>query len=199
LSILDQVPHLKIDYVGVDLSSQILSHAKKVASQLPGHISCSFVCDDITHWISTTHQESFDLVVGIASFHHLPSPKDRLFVLKHIYKLLSYEGWLLLTNRSLSSWVISSYRKAFIKSCFRFFFSRGKLSRRDLFVPWKTKEKTYQRYYHFFSLNELRNLLIRSGFVVDKLHYMNTQGQKTDHRFGSKNSFLLAKKSVLQK
>jgi ubiquinone/menaquinone biosynthesis C-methylase UbiE len=150
LSILDQVSHLQIQYVGVDLSHQLLSHAKKVAETLPENISCSFICDDITHRITSTEQESFDLVVGIASFHHLPSEKDRIFVLKHIYKLLKYDGQLLLTNWSLSSWVITSYRKPLARSLFCSFLSRGKSSWRDILVPWKSKETVFHRYYHFF-------------------------------------------------
>jgi hypothetical protein len=65
-------------------------------------------------------------------------------------------------------------------------------------VPWKSKETVFHRYYHFFWLDELRHLMRRSWLVIEKLCYLDTQGKETNNARVSKNSFLLAKKSVLQ-
>lgn len=43
----------------------------------------------------------------------------------------------------------------------RFFFAK-----KELFIPWRVKDKTYFRYYYLFSKNELKKLLEKNGFFV---------------------------------
>ena len=53
LSHLTQIKEIKINYVGVDISENLLSFAKKQISgkAAPKNITATFVCDDIAHYL----------------------------------------------------------------------------------------------------------------------------------------------------
>ena len=138
--------------MGVDLSEGLLSYAKKENPKM------KFVCEDISEFIVQQKQESFDLIVGTSSFQHIPSFKERLFLMKHFYRLLTYDGKVMMLNRSLSHWFIRKHRKEISKSLGKYLLSFGKKSRRDIMVPWTNKGKTFKRYYHLFDLTELKKL-----------------------------------------
>ena len=51
--------------------------------------------------------------------------------------------------------------KAVGKARRKWFLTRGKYDKRDILVPWKKhaeSDTTYHRYYHLFTLEELRQL-----------------------------------------
>ena len=80
--------------------------------------------------------------------------------MKNFYRLLSYDGTLLMTNWSLSKWFIKKHRKAVLKARFKALIQFDKNKSRDIMVPWTDTRtgEVYERYYHFFSLKELTNL-----------------------------------------
>ena len=92
-------------------------------------------------------QEQYDVIVACASFQHLPSVEERRNLLKNCYKSLKYDGILLMTNWSLSSWFLKTYRKQVARSILMRIFSIGKKDWRDIYVPWKQGEKTEFRFY----------------------------------------------------
>ena len=88
--------------------------------------------------------------------------------MKNFYRLLDYDGMLLMTNWSLSDWFVKKNWKIVMKARLK---SRLKLKSNqahDLMVPRtdNTTGKTYERFYHFFSLKELENLAIFSGLTT---------------------------------
>jgi hypothetical protein len=80
--------------------------------------------------------------------------------MKNFYRLLDYDGMLLMTNWSLSKWFVKKHRKAVLKARFMSLIQFDRSKSRDIMVPWTDTKtgKVYERYYHFFSLKELQNL-----------------------------------------
>ena len=106
-------------------------------------------------YLPTVKTESKDAFIAIASFHHLPSRKERLFALKHMYRALRYGGKICFTNWALSGWMLKRHWKVLLKAVWHTLLSRGKTSRRDFFIPRKSEKQTYYRYYHLFALSEI--------------------------------------------
>lgn len=65
----------------------------------------------MSSYLAKIPQESYDIVISVAAYHHLPTAKERIFVNKNIYKVLSYEGLYIMTNWSRSQWFITKYWK----------------------------------------------------------------------------------------
>ncbi len=196
LHALAQLSHLKIKYIWVDLSEKLLWFAKKEFTDLgsPSHITPTFVCENILTYIPKLSQESVDVVVWIASFQHIPTTKDRFFLLKNIYRILRYDGLLIMINWAFSVWFLKTYTSSLLRGLFGSIFGWKQRSRNDLFIPWKRK----LRFYHIFTLKELRHLLQMSWFVITTLHYI-AKWQPVSSRTQAQNSFVIAKKSVFLK
>jgi ubiquinone/menaquinone biosynthesis C-methylase UbiE len=186
-TLLNQSFPSKFDYVWIDLSDELLSYASKENPNL------TFFQWDITKLIKNFEQESFDLIVWTSSFQHIPTNKERSFLMKNFYRLLDYDGMLLMTNRSLSDWFIKRHWKIVMKAKI---LSRFKWNSRDLMVP-RTDEnwKVYERFYHFFSLKELENLTTFSWLTLKINKFIDGSGQFTDKEKISRSSFLVAAKT----
>ena len=100
--------------------------------------------------------KSFDLLLMIASFHHLSTPERRLQCLQECYRVLAPGGHLV-----FSVWSINQPVKTR-----RTFETWG-----DQIVPWTQKDTTYQRYYYIFRHSEILDLAKRAGFHFQKHHW----------------------------
>ena len=179
----------KFDYVWIDLSDELLSYASKDNPDL------TFFQWDITKLVRNFEQESFDLIVWTSSFQHIPTAKERSFLMKNFYRLLDYDGMLLMTNRSLSDWFVKKNWKIVMKARLKSWLRLSNNSR-DLMVP-RTDEnwKVYERFYHFFSLKELENLTTFSWLTLKKNTFVDWNGQFTDNEKISRSSLFVASKS----
>ncbi len=180
----------QFDYVWIDLSDELLSYASKENSNL------TFFQWDITKLVKNFEQESFDLIVWTSSFQHIPTTKERSYLMKNFYRLLDYDGMLLMTNWSLSDWFIKKHWKIVVKAKILSRFKMNKWSFRDLLVP-RTDEnwKVYERFYHFFSLEELKKLSDFAWLTLKKNTFVDWNGQFTDSEKISRSSFLVAIKN----
>ena len=180
----------QFDYVGIDLSDELLSYASKENPNL------TFFQWDITKLVKNFEQESFDLIVWTSSFQHIPTSKERSYLMKNFYRLLDYDGMLLMTNRSLSDWFIKKHWKIVMKAKILSRFKMNKWSSRDLLVP-RTDENwvVYERFCHFFSLEELKNLNNFAWLTLKKDTFVDWNGQFTDNEKISRSSFFVATKS----
>jgi ubiquinone/menaquinone biosynthesis C-methylase UbiE len=176
-----------IKYTGIDIAEKLLAIGKKNYPQ------ANFIHADMTEAVTKWKQESVDIVISIAAFHHLPNEKSRLFVLKNIYRLLKYDGALIMTNRALSTWFIKKYSKQLIQSISKRVTSLGSNSRRDVFI---TRNKQWARYYHIFSKKRLTELHHQAGFTVQHNHYMDNTWQKTNCSKSARNILTIAYKSI---
>lgn len=144
----------KIDYTGVDFCPEFLKIARKRYPQQ------EFIEQDITE---LDLPKLYDRIVSVATFHHLPSRGLRKKTLKLIFNQLEDDGIFMFSVWNL--WQIK-YLGAHLKAIVRFFTSFFRSSPRDLFIPFAKKK--FERYYYAFFAFELRNMLRRSSFIVDK-------------------------------
>ncbi len=107
----------------------------------------------------------FDALLYIASIHHVPLRMQRRSVLKEAYRVLVRGGVLLVT-------VWARYQLYFLPVLVKNIVARlrGSIeSIGDIVRPWKTRDRVYNRYYHLYSLRELVEDILDTGFkLVDK-------------------------------
>jgi len=116
---------------------------------------------------------AFDYAIGIATYHHLKT-EDRLPAFKELKRVLKPGGYAFIT-------VWNRWQPRFwsLKS--------------EHLVPWRTQEKTLERYYNLFSCGDLRRLIEAGGLRVVSI------APESSYRFPlrnfSRNICLLVKKS----
>lgn len=181
---------IKINYTWVDLSKNLLSFAQK------DNPNDKFICDDITHHIQQVKQESFDFIIWIASFQHIPSQKEREFLMKNFYKALKYNWKIILLNRSMSNRFVNKYTKAIITSWLKTIYTLWWHNFRDLFIPRNSWKKIEDRYYHIFSKKELWKLSKEQWYITEKLTYIDKYWHEIQDRRQSNNTILVWKKQV---
>jgi len=98
--------------------------------------------------------ETFDWAISVATYHHIKGEEERLKALRELGRVLKPGGEAFITvwNRWQS----------------RFWFHR-----KEVAVPWRTKDKTLYRYYYLFSYPELERLAKRAGLEVLKSYSEN--------------------------
>jgi tRNA (uracil-5-)-methyltransferase TRM9 len=177
-----------IDYTGVDNSPELLKFAKKRWGE---NESRRFLLGDATN-LDWWKGEKYDVVFLIAALHHIPSEDLRKKVLKNVGQILSPNGFLIMTNWNLFE---GKYFGYIFKNVFKKIIGKSDLDFRDTFVPWKksgTGEVMAERYFHVFTLRELRRLVKELGFEILENFY-STGGKRTRFWKG-KNIVTIAKK-----
>lgn len=183
----------QFDYIGIDLSEELIQFASKDNPDL------TFIQWDITKLIWTFEQESFDLIVWTSSFQHIPTAKERSFLMKNFYRLLNYDWILLMTNRCLSSWFFKKNWKIVYKARILSWVKINKNIARDILVPRKDNTwKVYNRFYHFFSLNELEKLAVFAWLSIKTNKFMDENWELTDKEKTSRSSIFIATKSPIE-
>ena len=191
-SLLNQNFPGQFDYVGIDLSDELLSYASKDNPNL------TFFQWDITKLVKNFEQESFDLIVWTSSFQHIPTSKERSFLMKNFYRLLDYDGMLLMTNWSFSSWFIKKNWKTVMKARVLSWLKFDRWSSRDLLVPRNDNDwKVYERFYHFFSLKELEKIATFSWLAIKTNTYLNDNWEFAENEKISRSSFFVATKTPI--
>lgn len=148
----------KVEYYGVDFSEKLIEIAQKnyphfhfqVANALNLPFSDNF----------------FDKIFSIRVIAHIPSRDFRLQFLKEIKRVLKPEGLLILTTWYL--WNLKFKRNFFLmlKNIFLKIIGKSKLDFGDAFIPWQNK---IWRYYHYFTKKELKKLVLKAGFKIEKI------------------------------
>jgi ubiquinone/menaquinone biosynthesis C-methylase UbiE len=170
----------KIEYVGIDQSDELLVIAKKLFAQE--------IKDGWVQFFSNATEEKqfldsfFDVVLMIASFHHLPSHESRLNLLTKTYKEMKRGGTLIIAVWNLES----EWAKAKINKNWKM------IGENDFLIPWKNPqgEILAERYYHHFSKEELKNLLEESGFTIRQLEF--SEQATTSDKKGGRNLIAIA-------
>lgn len=93
--------------------------------------------------------ESFDLIICIASYHHILEKKNQIKALKEIQRVLKKNGKLLLCNWMPNKEFIYSQEK---KGKFKFIDKK----RKKVNVSYTFEDKKFSRYYYLFSEDELK-------------------------------------------
>jgi len=196
-----------VEYSGFDTSESSIVFSQKTYNSFLT-IPPVFVVKDMVDFPWPVENESFDIIFMIAVFHHIPSAGLRQEVLREAQRVLKPGGKLIMTNWDLRSiWAV----KKFWPEILRTFFPRSNLDRGDFFTPWKLKkiplnpplvkgeikgdlkrEERIFRFYHSFSLREIKKEIRQSGLTILE-NYYTVSGERSNFLF-SRNILTIAQK-----
>ncbi len=164
----------KIDYTGVDISEELLAHAQ---ARYPQH---RFELIDGEDQLPFT-DESFDVIVSIAVFHHL-APEMAEKALKELQRILKPQGKLILT-----CWYL--WRGRYLDQYHKQKAGQAE-ENRNIFLSFDQKKANPEegRFCYFWKLEELVELVEKTGFSINKKGI--TLGYKGEKR----NYYILAEK-----
>ena len=189
-SLLEEKYQKPFNYTWIDISKNLISLAKK------DHPNLSFTQSDMISYLANQPQESADIILAFACFQHLPDEQQRIALLKNCYRVLRYNWIIIFTNRACSKWFLKTHRKpiclAWLKSIINFW----KTTRRDVMIPRTSDNWTQYRYYHLYSLDELKRYSEFSWLKEITIEYLDRKWQITRMRENANNSFLVAKKTI---
>lgn len=140
-------------YFGIDQSEELVKIAKNRYPE--GH----FIIGNI---LETPYKnEQFDIVICLATLHHVPTGKLRNQAIGEIYRILKPGGILLMTNWYF--WNKPKYLKMLVADT--------SLPFGDFMMPWKlgTGKKRTERYFHAWTKAETKKRLRTNGFEKIKL------------------------------
>jgi 2-polyprenyl-3-methyl-5-hydroxy-6-metoxy-1,4-benzoquinol methylase len=144
------------NYLGLDNSFKLIEHAKR-------NYEKEFEVLDILK-LEELKEDNFDYVFSWATFHHIPGKRLRKKFLEDVYKKTNENGIFV-----LSVWKLRK-RKDFIflslKTFFGNFFKFRLFDWGDLIFTWRGAKKESLRYYHAFSLKELKKEINNSQFKI---------------------------------
>jgi tRNA (uracil-5-)-methyltransferase TRM9 len=125
---------------GIDFSEDMIELAKK-------RLKAEFKVGDI---LKIPYEDNyFDYIICVAAFHHVKK-EDQKKGLQEIRRVLKPGGKLYLT-----CW--NKWQKRFL------------FSEKEAKIPWKIKDKTYYRYNYLFNYFELRRLVKKAEFNIEKI------------------------------
>ncbi|MDP7421594.1 MAG: class I SAM-dependent methyltransferase [bacterium] len=155
-----------ITYYGLDQSEKLIKIARERLHDVTStKKQVSFICTAEEEQSFPDH--FFDLVFMIASLHHLPDSASRTGLLAKMYRQIKPGGRLIIMVWNLfSNWAENKIRRH----------SWKRIGEHDFLIPWKNSDRTVvcERYYHRFSMSEMRDLLEKTGFDLETLEYSGT-------------------------
>lgn len=163
--------NLQVTYTGIDQSKELISIAKEKYPK---------VTFDIGEMTALHYDDaSFNVIMCIATFNHLPDAQSRIKALAEMKRVLKPGGTILMTNWN----VLSDNAQKYV--------DKGKwkivdTSRQDVLVPWVTpigEKLPGDRYYHGYELPELFDLFTNAGFIVEQQYYAK-KGKRTNKSEG---------------
>ncbi|HPT08413.1 MAG TPA: class I SAM-dependent methyltransferase [bacterium] len=157
----------EVSYLGLDNSLELIKLAQKKYSNEKNIFQNKNILN-----IEEIENFDFNYIFCLAVFHHLPGEKKQLSFLKQLYEKMDEKTILI-----LSVWKLRfgfKFFKIFFKSFFSQLFKGRVLNYGDLlFYGFKQHSL---RYYHAFSIKELKKIIKKSGFNIfnlseDKYNY----------------------------
>lgn len=144
-----------VEYFGIDQSQELIEIARKTYPE-----SKFFVGGILNLPFQNNY---FDNICSIAVLHQIPSKELRLQFLKELKRTLKPGGNLIIT-------VWMPRQKKELLACFKYtilkLLGKTDLDFGDAMISFG---KQAERYYHFFSKTELRDLIERAGFKIKEL------------------------------
>ena len=155
----------KANYVGVDNCEALIKKTRKYENR-----KTKFLVGDILDLPFGDNQ--FDYVLCIAVLHHIPSRELQLKALCEMRRVLKPGGKLIMTNWMLLREIYKLWRIVKLLHCY--IVKRNNcLGLKNVLVPWGITGNKINRYYYAFSLAELKRLVKKVGFRIDRAYYMD--------------------------
>lgn len=157
----------EINYLGIDNSKTLLGEARKL------HQNDRFVEGELTERKLWKDLGSFDAIFCVAVLHHIPGRKAQLEILKECRKHLQKDGVLYLSVWNL--WQFNYWKCHFQSIAL-------KLSNwRYVYIPFQKFEK---RFCIALGENYIKELLIEAGLSIEKVNYVDKNGENTNWLMG---------------
>ena len=128
---------------GVDFSSRMISLARKYAAKFDFKADLA-VADALA---LPYCNDTFDYAIAVASYHHIEGKEQRRRAFRELYRVLKPGGEAFIT-------VWNKWQPRFL------------LSGKEVYVPWKSRSNTVQRYHYLYTFYELKNALKATGFKI---------------------------------
>lgn len=159
---MSQITPNKSNYLGIDFAQNLLTIGHK------NYQKVKFVLGDITDnktWTKITQKAKFNLILCIATLHHLPDQSQHQYVVNKVYQNLTKNGYFL-----VSVWNL--WQKKFWWQHLKQFLVKTR-SLHDIWIPYKVSngrgvKKIVSRYHYAFTPWYLEKLLTSSGFKIIK-------------------------------
>ena len=186
----------KFHYIWADVSDWLIWLAIKHYPEVDGLVDWQ-VADMLEFTSRTEFEQKFDIVVSIAAVQHIYTQTNRVRLFDNIYNICNYEAKFIMTNWSLSYWFIDKYKKVLRNSFVSKILSKHDIC--DLYIPRKSMQwEEYSRYYHMFLPSELRNICIKTNWIINKLWYIDNRWNLVQDWRQSRNTLLVASKNVIK-
>lgn len=157
-------------YVGVDISPAMLQLAVQRNQQAPPTAVCHWVCADVAdpHWPTRLPLTTFDVVVALAVWQHLPGLALRHRVTGQVAGLLAPGGWLMWSHWQLSRDPARLARLA--RPWAALGLTPAEVEPGDYLLSWERAGRTGLRYVHEITAAETRALLAHAGLTLHQIH-----------------------------
>lgn len=150
--------------IALDISKEMLITAKTKIINNKVFYNVDLIQGSLTHL--PLKNNALDLIMCIATLHHIPTKRDRIHALTEMYRTLNRNGLLI-----ASVWNLLQLHH--LKNILKTFILTKKLTFRDVYVPWKYKGLTLLRYYHLYTRGELRSDFQRIGIKKPKIYRLD--------------------------
>ncbi|PIR92938.1 hypothetical protein COT99_03540 [Candidatus Falkowbacteria bacterium CG10_big_fil_rev_8_21_14_0_10_43_10] len=151
------------NYTGVEQSVKLSNLARQKLADLK--ITGNIITGDVLNLNSITDKK-FDLVLCIAVLPHIPSAELRRYLLRQIKNHLASDGIFIITAWNLrAQW---KYKKLIWKHGAQKILGLNKMDFGDIVFPGFQQKSP--RYYHAFTENKLKKILIQAGYKINKLY-----------------------------
>lgn len=168
--------------VGIDLSQSLVKLAKLQVVRLKLADKVMLVVGDML--FMPFRASSFDVILCIATIHHVPTHELRRRAVSEMLSTMKAGGLIL-----VSAWyrwqkrLIFRLLKGALMKMMGMVFELG-----DTYIPWRTREGIHMRFYHLFTVREMRRLLDTEHLKIENLRVLKIG------RRGWKNVVALATK-----
>jgi len=172
---------IEVDYLGVDFSEELVACAK---NNFPDK---KFLAMDALNL--NLPEKSFDVVLCVSVLNHLPKDKHVQFV-ANIKKVLKPGGCLLMSNWNL--WNVLGKKSIWradpstrLRVTDRVTMTQRSIigDWKNIVTKWKSGETEAELYYYAFTKNEIKRLLVKNGFEIEK-NYYSKKGRKSSWLLG---------------
>jgi len=169
-----------VEITCMDISVGMLRVAGRHARNRDVYPLINLVVADLEYTPFRNH--GFDAVLCIATIHHLPTRRSRVNGLKEVLRILKPNGKALVT-----AWHIFQPRnlvRALI-SIPASIFRGGAIG--DVYISWRHMGTSWKRFYHLYTLKELRSDAIDAGLDIVEEGYIRVRSKVAE------NVYILAK------
>lgn len=158
----DLVDEIKARYIGIDVSEKLVNVAQQLRPQHKFYTG---------NMLKTEFEDNtFDHILMIASFHHLPGKEMRLVALEETKRIVKPRGYIIMTNWNLHRLKFASLRYKFL---WKKIIGQNKMDINDVLVPWRSQKRELlaERYYHAFQPPEMISLARQADLKIADQYY----------------------------